>query len=394
MNAIVNEQNKQPDIAPVPKQVLVVDGPAPASPAPARRSRFRITLMLALPLALLLAGSWYWITGGRYVSTENAYVHQDMVSVSTEVAGRIVDVPVHRDQRVGVGAILFRIDDSAYRIALEKAESAVAAARLQVEQMRVAFQAATVNTQAARETLAYQQSLLARQEKLRNTGFNTQIELEKSKHEVNLASQALSDAEQAMAGAKAALGGDPALAADSHPVVQAALAQRDQARLDLDNTIIKAPVAGTVSQMDGLQVGEYVKVGTASLSIVQSDHSWVEANFNETDLEFIREGQPATLNLDSYPDLDLHGQVSSVGAGTGAVFSLLPAQNATGNWVKVVQRVPVRLVFTGPDIPLLRAGLSVSVSIDTGHSRHMPAFLEGVAALIGSDARAVAGPQS
>ncbi len=393
MNAMVNEQNKQPDIAAVPKQALVVDGMAAASPAPARRSRFRIVLMLALPLALLLAGSWYWITGGRYVSTENAYVHQDMVSVSTEVAGRIVDVPVHRDQMVGVGAILFRIDDSAYKIALEKAESAVAAARLQVEQMRVAFQAATVNTQAARETLAYQQSLLARQEKLRSTGFNTQIDLEKSQHEVNLASQSVSDAEQAMAGAKAALGGDPAIATDSHPVVQAALAQRDQARLDLDNTVIRAPVGGTVSQMDGLQVGEYVKVGTASLSIVQSDHSWVEANFNETDLEFIREGQAATLNLDSYPDLDLHGQVSSVGAGTGAVFSLLPAQNATGNWVKVVQRVPVRLVFTGSDIPLLRAGLSVSVSIDTGHTRHMPAFLQGVAALIGGDARAVAGPR-
>ena len=350
---------------------------APISPSgkPRRRSFVRYPLMAALPLALIAAGAWYWVTGGRWASTDNAYVQQNKVLVATEVEGRIAAVLVGQNQTVKPGDILFRIDDATYRIALEKADGAVALARLQVEELRTRFKDAELKADTARNTLAFQTVQFGRQDKLRATGNATEAQFDSARHELDLARQAVAEAEQSVADALVALDGNADIATDKHPSVLGALAAQNSARLDLERTIVRAPTTGTVSQVGNLQVGQYIASGSPAMAIIDTTSAWVEANFKETDLSHMRRGQPAELTLDAYPDTTIKGHVESFGGGTGAIFSLLPAQNATGNWVKVVQRVPVRIALDGPTSLPLKAGLSVGVEIDTGFVRPLPSFL-------------------
>lgn len=343
-----------------------------------KRSISKTLLMLSLPLALAAGGGWFWLHSGRYVETENAYVQLDKVPIAPEVAGRIAQVMVKPDEPVSVGQQLFAIDDAAFRIALERARSAVATARLQVEQMRATVNQAKVSEAAARDTLDFQESQLTRQEKLRANGITTEDDIEKSRHALDLAKAANADAKAKVASALASLGGAETINTDDHPLVAAALAAQAQAELDLKNTKVTAPADGIVSQAANLQTGEYVKAGTPILAIVATGKAWVEANYNETDLTHMRVGQTATLELDAFPGEKIAAVVTSIGAGTGSTFSLLPAQNATGNWVKVVQRVPVRLEFHNAPAGGLRAGLSASVSVDTGFKRPLPAFAQAL----------------
>ncbi len=353
----------------------------PAAPAvPARKPRrrrnlLRYPLMAALPLALVIAGGWYWASSGRWASTENAYVQQNKVLVAPEVEGRIAEVLVGQNQTVKPGDVLFRLDDAAYRIAFEKAEGAVALARLNVEELRTRLKDAELKAETARNTLAFQEVQFGRQEKLRQTGNATEAQYDSARHELDLARQALAEAEQGVTDTLVALGGDANIATDKHPSVLGALAAENSARLDLERTVVRAPTTGTVSQVGNLQVGQYIGSGSAVMAIIDITSTWVEANFKETDLAHMRPGQPAELTLDAYPDAPLRGHVDSFGGGTGAIFSLLPAQNATGNWVKVVQRVPVRIALDEPTSLPLKAGLSVGVDVDTGFVRPLPGFL-------------------
>ena len=350
---------------------------APASPSakPRRRSFLRYPLMAALPLALIAAGGWYWVTGGRWASTDNAYVQQNKVLVATEVEGRIAEVLVSQNQTVKPGDILFRIDDATYRIALEKADGAVALARLQVEELRTRFKDAELKADTARNTLAFRTVQFGRQEKLRATGNATEAQYDSARHDLDLAREAVAEAEQGVADALVALDGNADIATDKHPSVLGALAAQNSARLDLQRTVVRAPTTGTVSQVGNLQIGQYIASGSPAMAIIDTTSAWVEANFKETDLGHMRLGQPAELTLDAYPDTTIKGHVESFGGGTGAVFSLLPAQNATGNWVKVVQRVPVRIALDEPTSLPFKAGLSVGVEVDTGFVRPLPAFL-------------------
>ena len=362
---------------------------APAAPVlppprPRRASNWlRIPLMTALPLALAVAGGWYWINGSRWASTENAYVQQNKVLISSEVEGRIAEVRVRQNEVVQPGDILFRLDDAGYRIALDKAVSAVALARLQVDQMRTALKDAELRAITARNTLDYQQVQFNRQDKLRQTGNTTEAQFDTSRHDLDLARQAVAQADQGVVDALAALGGDAAIDTDEHPSVLQALASLDRARLDLEHTAIRAPAVGTVSQVANLQVGQYLTSGTAVMALIDTSSAWIEANFKETDLEHMRPGQEAELTLDAYPDQQLRGHVESLGGGTGAIFSILPAQNATGNWVKVVQRVPVRVAIDEPTSLPLRSGLSVDVEVDTGFIRPLPIAVQKTLALLG-----------
>ena len=349
----------------------------PISPPikPRRHSFLRYPLMAALPLALVAVGGWYWVIGGRWASTGNAYVQQNKVLVAPEVEGRIAEVLVGQNQTVKPGDILFRIDDATYRIALEKADGAVALARLQVEELRTRLKDAELKADTARNTLAFEGVQFGRQDKLRTTGNATEAQYDSARHNLDLARQAVAEAEQGVADTLVALGGDANIETDKHPSVLGALAAQNSARLDLERAVVRAPTTGMVSQVANLQVGQYIGSGSPAMAIIDTTSTWVEANFKETDLGHMRLGQPAELTLDAYPDMTIKGHVESFGGGTGAIFSLLPAQNATGNWVKVVQRVPVRIALDEPTSLPLKAGLSVGVDVDTGFVRPLPAFL-------------------
>ena len=353
----------------VPKVVAMRRPGNPAAAAPVsqepRPGRRRFAIMAIVPALLLAVGAYFWLTGGRYASTDNAYVQQDRVTITADVSGRIIEVDARENDKVAVGDALFRIDPEPYRIALAGAEAALATARLQVEQLRAAYEQAIAEETASRDDVAFRQKSFDRQQGLLGKGVASQANFDSAENDLHAAQQALSQATQRREAALAALGGDASIETDRHPMVLAALAQSDKARLDLANTDVKAPSAGVIAQSDRLQVGQYVTAATPVLALVATGHSWVEANFKETDLTRMQAGEPATITIDAYPDRTLTGTVESIGAGTGSEFSLLPPQNATGNWVKVVQRVPVRIGFTEPvdDMPL-RSGLSASVSVD------------------------------
>lgn len=333
-----------------------------AAPPPTRRWP-RLLLMVSVPL-LLVAGvvTWYALND-HYVSTDNAYLQQDKISVSAELGGRIVAVGVKENQRVKPGDLLFRIDPEPYTIALAQADAAIASAQVKVVGLETELATTASDIATARANLEYQQQNYDREAALFKQGFSTRARMDTAQHALAEARGRLAEAAAEEQKARAALVTAP-IAPGINPAVLTAMAQRRQASYNLTRTEVRAPVGGTISQADRLLNGQMMMPGLPAVSIVVSDRSWVEANFKETDLGRIQVGQPAEIEIDAYPGLTLKGHVESIGAGTGSEFSVLPAQNANGNWVKVTQRVPVRIAIdTKAGVPL-RAGLSTNVRID------------------------------
>ncbi len=354
-----------------PQRGVAEAGATPAAPRPKpRRNIRRYIVMAAVPVVLILIGGYFWLSGGRYVSTDNAYVQQDRVTITAQVSGAIGEVDVSTNQAVKKGDVLFRIDQEPYKIALAQADAALASARLQIGEDRATYQQALAALKSARDNSNFRAKSLQRQKDLLAKGVSTQADFDQAQNDAHAAEQSLLQAEQNVASALSALGGNPDIETDKHPLVLAALAKRDQAALDLKNTTVLAPADGIVSQADRLQVGQYVTSPvsnpTALLSLVKTGSTWIDANFKETELAKMQPGQKATVSIDAYPGQTFDAVVASVGAGTGSQFSLLPAQNATGNWVKVVQRLAVRIQLDDPNIDVpLRTGLSAYVSVDT-----------------------------
>ena len=361
--------------APKPASSPSPTGPAGAATATApdtpkkKRGVKRMILMIAVPLVLVAAGGYYWLTGGRYEDTDNAYVQQPKVSLSADVAGTIIAVNVKENQAVKAGDVLFRIDPVPYQIALDQANAALAGARQSVSQLRVAYTTAETKLAADQQTLVIQQRNQARNDDLATKGVATAAAVDQGLLALQQAQSAVDQDQQAVKGALAALGGNVDVKTDDVPAVMQALAAQQAAQRNLAKTTVKAPADGIISQVDSLNVGQFIGMGSTIVSLVESGDTWVAANFKETQLERMKAGEPADVTVDTYPGVVFHGSVDSIGAATGSEFSLIPAQNATGNWVKVVQRVPVRIkVPANADTPL-RTGMSATVTVDTGKTR-------------------------
>ena len=327
-----------------------------------KKRPWRRILLLSVPLILLAIGGYMWLTSGRYVSTDNAYVQQDMVSVAPEVNGIITEVLVHENQVVHRGDVLFRIDPRPYRIALANVEAQISGAQVQVNQLEARSSGTAADISGAEANLAYQQREFSRLDELMRQGWITRTRYDEQLHNLQEARERLANARAASVTAQSALreGGS-----GNQPAVEAASVARDQALLNLSRTEVRAPADGVISQTHRLQVGATAVTGVPVLTLVRSGTVYVEANYKETDLANMYVGQPAEIRIDAYPGLHITGHVASIGAGTGSQFSVLPAQNASGNWVKVRQRVPVRISIDGnPGRPML-AGLSADVTVDT-----------------------------
>lgn len=345
-----------------------------------RPTRFATTVLIALvgPLAAAVLGGYLYLAGGRVMTTDNAYVKADKIAISADISGRVSEVLVHADEQVARGAPLFRIDAEPFRIALERAEARLAAATQEIDALRALHEQKVARMKLAEGDVTFHQQNYDRQDRLIKSGVVSRSLMDTAVKNLRNARDQTFIIEQEMAEARARLGGDPERPTPEHPAVREARALRDAAALDLKRTEVRAPVAGIVTNFD-LQPGEYVSAGSVVFSLVGTEDVWVQANYKETELTYVKVGQRATVHVDTYPDVEFTGQVVSISPATGAEFAILPPQNATGNWVKVVQRLPVRLrLDAAPGMPPLRAGMSVIVDIDTGHQRPVPRWARGL----------------
>ncbi len=342
--------------------------PLHATRAPRGRRLLRALLMLVLPLAAATGVAWWWLQGGGFAETDNAYVKADKVPVSAEIAGTVRAVMVRENQTVAVGVPLFRLDDAPLRVAVARAEARLAQARADVGALKASYRAKQAEITLARTRHAFALRDQDRQADLAARSFISASRLDEARQATELAAQQVVAIERDLGRIAEALGGGPDLSADRHPAVLTAQADLMQARLDLSRIEVRAPAAGTVSRP--VRPGQYLTAGATALSLVADHAVWIEANFTETELGWIRTGQPVTVRVDTYPDTTWQGTVESVSPATGAEFALIPPQNATGNWVRVTQRVPVRIrIEPHPEAPPLRAGLSAHVRIETGRRR-------------------------
>ena len=359
------DSDPSPKLTPETQQVedlAAVPTDQPAAQDAPKRKWGRLALMVSIPLLLLAVGGYFWLTSGRSASTDNAYVQQDKISVAAEVGGRIVEVHVRENQQVKAGDLLYRIDPEPYRIAIAQADAQIAQAQVNVATLQQAVATNGSSIAAAQDSVKYAQQQYNRNEELMRRGFNTRANMDAAHHTLVQAQQELLSARGQAAEDQAKLQ-TGTTTGGQNPAIAAALAAKAQAELNLSRTEIRAPADGVVTQTSGLQVGQMAVQGLPGLTLVRNNQSWVDANFKETDLAKMVQGQRAEVEVDAYPGLKLRGHIESLGAGTGSEFSILPAQNASGNWVKVTQRVPVRIAIDEKSDRPLRAGLSAHVTV-------------------------------
>ncbi len=346
---------------------------SPETIRPARRRAKRLILLIVVPLIATFAVCVAYLKGGRYVETDNAYVKADKVPVSVDVSGMVKDVLVQENQTVAAGQPLFRLDPMSFQIAVSKAEAKLGQVRTDLEALKASYREKEAEIALAQTKHAFTLKDQQRQADLVAKNFISASKFDDAKQSTNVAAQQMSALEQGLKRIAKTLGGSVNTPIERHPSYRAALADLAQAKLDLARVEVRAPLPGTVSKPP--KVGQYVTMGSTTMALVVSGNLWIEANFAETALTYVHPGQPVTIHIDTYPDQAWKGMVESLSPATSAEFSIIPAQNATGNWVKIAQRVPVRIKLeAAPQLPQLRAGLSTVVEIDTGHRRRLLGF--------------------
>jgi membrane fusion protein (multidrug efflux system) len=372
---------KQPER---PAAIAAAPTPEKAPRSPRRRS-VRWALFALLPL-VLIAGAYWYVTGGQVMSTDDAYVEADKVGISTDVSGIVKEIDVSDNQEVAAGQVLFRMDELPFRLALDRAEAQVGIVRNDLNALKASYGDMEAQIKQAQNDIEYYDREFHRQQDLAAKNVASQQTFDTARRNFQNAQQKLASLNQQLAAIAANLNGDPSIPVEQHPRYRDAVAQRDEAARQLDHTVVKAPFAGIVTNVPSIAPGKYLQASMTAFYLVATDHLWVDSNPKETELTYVRPGQGVTVTVDTYPDVEWHGTIESISPAAAQEFSLLPAQNTSGNWVKVVQRIPlrVRLDTSDKNLPPLRAGMSVEVDVDTGHARGLPHFLT---ALFGSAQR-------
>jgi membrane fusion protein (multidrug efflux system) len=348
---------------------------------PPHQRRVRWTLFALLPLALI-GGSYWYITGGQVMSTDDAYVNAETVGISTDVAGIVQQIDVTENQHVDAGQVLYRLDPRQFQIARDNAMANQAQTALTIASMKQDYQRMLSDVATQQAQVALDQATYDRNAALVGTGAVSRASYDQARYTLQTGKGKLESLRQQAAVQLAKLDGNADIAVTKHPQFLQAKAQVDEAQRQLDDTVVKAPFAGIVTNVPSIAPGKYLGASTTAFYLVASDHVWIDATPKETELTYERPGQPVTVTVDTYPDAVWHGIVESISPAAAQQFSLLPAQNTSGNWVKVVQRIPMRVRVDTIDknLPPLRPGMSVEVDVDTGRARGLPHFL---AALFG-----------
>jgi membrane fusion protein, multidrug efflux system len=332
----------------------------------------RTILLFLVPLIAAAAGLWFYLSGGRYISTDNAYVGAQKVLITPDISGKISRIVVREGQHVEPGDVLFEIDPEPFQLTLAQAQAKLATVKIDLANLKSNIKSLNTLADLSQKSVDLKQRDVERKSQLVVTRTGSQFDLDTSTSAEVQAELIWQFTVQQKLSTLNQLLGNPDLPIEDYPAYRQAKAAVEQAERDLNHTVLRAPISGTATQVDNIQLGRFVPTGTPVFAVIDDHAPWVDANPKETDITYLRAGQRVTMYVDSFPDRDFYGTVTSVSPGTGAQFSILPPQNASGNWVKVVQRVPVRIAFApDQDTALLRSGMSVTVDIDTGHTRSL-----------------------
>jgi membrane fusion protein (multidrug efflux system) len=340
--------------------------------------RFRRTfLLVVLPLLAVIGGLAFYLTGGRYVTTDDAYVGAQKVLITPDISGKIEKVVVREGQQVNGGDVLFEIDPVPFRLALQQAKANLDQTHTSYDNLKANVKIYGDMLGLAQQGVDLKRRDVDRKTSLVKSNVGSQLDLDNSATALVTSSAQLEFLKQQLSSSKTQLLGNPDLPIEQFPPYAQAKAALDQAERNLDHTVMRAPMAGIATQVDQIQLGRFVMAGTPVFSVIDTSKPWVDANPKESDFTYVTVGQPVTIDVDAFPDHVFRGTIGSLSPGTGAQFAILPPQNATGNFVKVVQRVPVRIYFDSNDkyVQKLKAGMSAYTTIDTGHRRSLAALL-------------------
>jgi membrane fusion protein, multidrug efflux system len=338
----------------------------------------RPLLFALLPVALVVGG-YYYVNGGQIMETDNAYVGAATVGVSTDVAGTVIEINVHNNQTVKKGDVLYRLRPDTYKIALSGAQAQLGTVRNQVVTLQASYTLALAQIEQAKADIPYYQAQYKRQQDLQASSAASKANFDTAKHDLDAASQKVLVAQAQAQAMLAQLGGDASQTVEQNPFYLQAKSAVDNAQRDLNDTVVKAPFDGIVTNVDSLQVGAYLQASQQAFNLVSTTDLWIDASPKETELTYVKAGQKVGITVDTYPGVEWRGTVQTISPASSSSFSLLPAQNTTGNWVKVVQRIPMRVsIDPAPNNPPLRVGMSAEVSVDTGHARGLPDFVQAL----------------